>query len=947
MRTNLSLLLLLVTRVGVMVATRANSHSHPERRWHPRSIVGRAVHAARASSRNIADGEAAAFEQSLQSGVPAGLPGRNDRSRSLRGPVVNILDYNVSNDGTRDVSAAILRVAAQHRPRAPNGQGACTLLFPPGTYLIDPPANVTSGGFAYRTNGGPFQLPAFLALELAEGALLRTRDALLRVLVAGPLSAGYTQHIFDVAPKIAVKLDANGTVAQVQTPEPHGFKTGDRFFIDSASTAFSGGWSVCGVVDSHTFQYQMLHDPFGGDPGSPLLYTAVWYFSSKLWPNQNIFRGTPTPQEWVTPEWWGAVDSVWADSTVAVQSAMDSAARGILLLSTYQVRRVTLQGFGRLLEGRGGGFSAMTNARPNPLQLQPTGTLNAVFEIKCSYSKIHNLAVSAAFNGTYTAAVHWYTNDESIWSVEFNRIQNMHITFAKIAFLVGAAPGQDPKYFPTPGQNYPYSGTAPDGVAVNAALSESYIDGLNLRGTERGFMMSQPNGFLHMSNSFLYASSQGWMTEPDGNIPGFDWSCACPLDLRGEFGLLIDNTDLELNQAGEFQPGDSGLRIANATGSGTLGLRDTCIEAQGSFHIGGSVSVSWEGNDDGYETMPYPTFEIADDATGSLLIRNARWYRPSGWSVNLPAALVARRISRAYPHSFFSVILDNVVLYDFPWRVLPKAVSPSKPDPPFEGPPPPPPTGYLSLTRGVLTEVRDVTLITRLCVNDSLPLHQDGSCVHGTNVVAAVTQIRPGVANMLRSAIGGVDVAAATLPTDPRGCISSGGWTVTNSSTQHDEAFYALTTPTDLPQLFNEVAVSPQDIIQKGMVAPFTSPPTVTRAMRLRSAPGNSLLMVATNRTVAVSPAAQLVLTGWVRTNGVGRIVVYSDWEDYMGRSCSDARATMLTAFEAGWIGFNDGAALWEPLLLRLESAGSASWLRLRFAVSDGAVLDLYDLGLH
>lgn len=121
-------------------------------------------------------------------------------------------------------------------------------------------------------------------------------------------------------------------------------------------------------------------------------------------------------------------------------------------------------------------------------------------------------------------------------------------------------------------------------MAVNAALSESYIDGLNLRGTERGFMMSQPNGVLHMSNSFLYASSQGWLAEPDGTIPGFDWGNACPLDLRGEFALLIANTDLELNQAGEFEPGDSGLRIANVTGSGTLGLRDTCIEAQGSFY---------------------------------------------------------------------------------------------------------------------------------------------------------------------------------------------------------------------------------------------------------------------------------------------------------------------------------------------------------------------------
>lgn len=73
-------------------------------------------------------------------------------------------------------------------------------------------------------------------------------------------------------------------------------------------------------------------------------------------------------------------------------------------------------------------------------------------------------------------------------------------------------------------------------------------------------------------------------------VQGFDWSSACPLELHGSFALLVDNTDLELNQAGEFEAGDSGLRIANVTGDGQLGMRDTCIEAQGSFHIGGAVS---------------------------------------------------------------------------------------------------------------------------------------------------------------------------------------------------------------------------------------------------------------------------------------------------------------------------------------------------------------------
>ena len=74
----------------------------------------------------------------------------------------------------------------------------------------------------------------------------------------------------------------------------------------------------------------------------------------------------------------------------------------MLMGGGYRVSRVSLEGSGRTLEGRGGSLVAMTNARPNPLQLQPPGTLNAVLEIKCIGSHIQNLGVGAAYNGTCT-----------------------------------------------------------------------------------------------------------------------------------------------------------------------------------------------------------------------------------------------------------------------------------------------------------------------------------------------------------------------------------------------------------------------------------------------------------------------------------------------------------------------------------------------------------------
>eukprot|EP01052_Picozoa_sp_SAG31_P044280 SAG31_NODE_7662_length_1624_cov_1.058361_1_plen_158_part_10 len=158
-----------------------------------------------------------------------------------------------------------------------------------------------------------------------------------------------------------------------------------------------------------------------------------------------------------------------------------------MLISGYQVTRVSIEGSGRIVEG--GSLSPMNNARPNPVQYVPPGTLNAVLEIKCESSKIQNLAVLGGYNGTYTAAVHWYSNNAGIWYVGFNHITNLHIAYAKIGLLVGAAPGQSRD--PTDPRPYP-GGTAPDGVAINTALSESYIDGLSLRGTEKGFYMNQP-----------------------------------------------------------------------------------------------------------------------------------------------------------------------------------------------------------------------------------------------------------------------------------------------------------------------------------------------------------------------------------------------------------------------------------------------------------------------
>ena len=158
--------------------------------------------------------------------------------------------------------------------------------------------------------------------------------------------------------------------------------------------------------------------------------------------------------------------------------------------------------------------------------------------------------------------------------------------------------------------------------------------------------MNQPNGVLHMMNSFLYASSQDWPGPPGQvNMPGYDWNEACPLELHGSYSIQVESCDLEVNQDGEWTPGGAGIRIANVTGVGKLSIKDTCVEMQGSFHIGGEAAVSWDGNTDGYSSSPFPSFEVAPDATGSLLLSNVAWVRPTGWGNNMPVQFVSRQVS--------------------------------------------------------------------------------------------------------------------------------------------------------------------------------------------------------------------------------------------------------------------------------------------------------------
>lgn len=335
----------------------------------------------------------------------------------------------------------------------------------------------------------------------------------------------------------------------------------------------------------------------------------------------------------------------------------------------------------------------------------------------------------------------------------------------------------------------------------------------------------------------------------------------------------------------------------------------------------------------------------------------------TGWGDNMPVQFVSRQVSAAFPDSLFRVTLDTVRLINFNFDIWSTPFSPVLPDP-APARPPPPPSGYQPVTRGVRTEIRDLTIVHSLCTDDPNATSQDIFCGHGKPIDASVVVIRPGRTNLLRTSQSAVDVSAASIPLSVAAghdfsATPIGGWMVNVSGSQ--SSFHGLNA-TELPKLGYFEQPLPNTAFQHTKT-PFRWPAAVRRGLRLRSEalPSSSAIIRVPDPGLPVEPATNYVLTGWVRTNGIGTITIHTQWLTFAGvpsgrdEQCdfehkSDAtvcgaRATL--PMNSSWVGFHENMPLWEPLLVRLESAWDAAFVRLGFEASAGAQLDLCDLGLH
>ena len=393
----------------------------PSQRRRKRSTVGRALQQSSGEKESEVFGRvlrsrAAHHTRALARSHPQLSAGGEARGEQ---GMLDITEYNVSTTGAADVSATIDLVAKNF----PQGR---TLFFPAGTYLLSP-------------NTSRYYLPKHITLFLEDGALLRSGNFSTRILVRSPLLVNLQQHIFDDVPTVPVSVrhgaagSVNGTTVTATTSEPHGFAARDRFRVSGpANPDLLGFWTVSQVIDKHSFTFSVLHDPMGGNLGSPLLSHASFYFREEA-----DLGPIDTAQAWATPECahqnasaapvrrlsltlvhtgWGAAGASGVDDTHAVQFALDSGAP-VRLMQSYAVSRVTIAGGGRVFDGFGHALSGGGTMFGKKKTHIGRGRLNAVLEIKCQSSIIQNINVVASYNGTYTAAVHWYSNSNSLYYV--------------------------------------------------------------------------------------------------------------------------------------------------------------------------------------------------------------------------------------------------------------------------------------------------------------------------------------------------------------------------------------------------------------------------------------------------------------------------------------------------------------------------------------------------
>jgi hypothetical protein len=329
------------------------------------------------------------------------------------------------------------------------------------------------------------------------------------------------------------------------------------------------------------------------------------------------------------------------DVTTSVQNALDYAesGRGKYLkfpAGDYRVTQITV--------GRTGNRNASVYDF-YAATIVGIGSGTSIVQIKTGGNKIFGLNLGGNQREAYQCGLHWFTNDVNTYYPGFMNLQDISISGCVIGFCIGALPSQAviPPFSPP--------AVLPDGEAVDAPVSESFVTNLQINDCITCVYMRQPNGKLSFIQPVLNPRNTAWTPSPatnEGNLSAIRLK-------RGELNIL----------------GGEVLNIESTTGElcsaelATLNIMGTIMESKSPIKISERATVricndaNWGLNNDSNRF-----FEVQDSADGELVVNDSHLRRGYGTSSNQPVLRVVNSLGSTSVNDAFIANFENVEFGD-------------------------------------------------------------------------------------------------------------------------------------------------------------------------------------------------------------------------------------------------------------------------------------------
>jgi hypothetical protein len=305
------------------------------------------------------------------------------------------------------------------------------------------------------------------------------------------------------------------------------------------------------------------------------------------------------------------------DVTTSVQNALDyvESGRGKYLkfpAGDYRVTQITI--------GRTGNRNASTYDFYSATIIG-IGSGTSIVQIKTGGNKVLGLNLGGNQREAYQSGLHWFTNDVATYYPGFMNLQDISISGCLIGFCIGALPSQAviPPFSPP--------AVLPDGEAVDAPLSESFVTNLQINDCITCVYMRQPNGKLSFMQPVLNPRNTAWTPSAatnEGNLSAIRLK-------RGELNIL----------------GGEVLNIESLTGElcsaelATLNIIGTILESKTPIKISNRATVricndaNW-----GLNNNSATFFSVQDSADGELVVSDSFLRRGYGTSSAQPVLKV-------------------------------------------------------------------------------------------------------------------------------------------------------------------------------------------------------------------------------------------------------------------------------------------------------------------